>query len=92
MAAHPYQMRDVNEWDLKEGGWHSIPPLNARRERRVELEACTAHTRRTQDANDRRRDVEITSSHTNSLAPSTREMGPGARRETLNHHWNGWNF
>ena len=37
-------------------------------------------------------DVEITWSHTNSLAPSTREMGPGARRETLNHHWNGWNF
>lgn len=37
-------------------------------------------------------DVEITWSHTNSLAPSIREMGPGARRETLNDHWNGWNF
>jgi len=37
-------------------------------------------------------DVEITWSHTNSLAPATREMGPGARRETLNDHWNGWNF
>jgi len=37
-------------------------------------------------------DVEITWSHTNALAPSTREMGPGARRETLNDHWNGWNF
>ena len=37
-------------------------------------------------------DVEISWSQTNSLAPSTREMGPGARRETLNDHWNGWNM
>jgi hypothetical protein len=37
-------------------------------------------------------DVEITWSQTNSLAPSTREMGSGARRETLNDHWNGWNL
>ncbi|PPQ96654.1 hypothetical protein CVT26_010318, partial [Gymnopilus dilepis] len=37
-------------------------------------------------------DVEITWSQTNALAPSTREMGPGARRETLNDHWNGWNL
>ncbi|KAF9470706.1 hypothetical protein BDN70DRAFT_939490 [Pholiota conissans] len=37
-------------------------------------------------------DVEITWSQTNSLAPSTREMGPGARKETLNDHWNGWNL
>ncbi len=37
-------------------------------------------------------DIEISWSHTNSLAPSVREMGPGARRETLNDHWNGWNF
>ena len=37
-------------------------------------------------------DVETSWAHTNSLAPSTREMGPGARRETLNDHWNGWNF
>jgi hypothetical protein len=37
-------------------------------------------------------DIETTWSHTNSLAPSVREMGPGSRRETLNDHWNGWNF
>ncbi len=37
-------------------------------------------------------DIETTWSHTNSLAPSVREMGPGVRRETLNYHWNGWNF
>ncbi len=37
-------------------------------------------------------DIETSWSHTNSLAPSVREMGPGSRRETLNDHWNGWNF
>ncbi|KDR76587.1 hypothetical protein GALMADRAFT_67342 [Galerina marginata CBS 339.88] len=37
-------------------------------------------------------EVEITWSHTNSLAPSAREMAPGARHDTLNDHWNGWNF
>lgn len=37
-------------------------------------------------------DIEIIWSHTNSLAPSVREMGPASRRETLNNHWNGWNF
>ena len=37
-------------------------------------------------------DVEMSWAHTNSLAFSTREMGPGARQETLNDHWGGWNF
>lgn len=37
-------------------------------------------------------DVETTWAHTNALGPSVREMGPGARHETLNDHWNGWNF
>jgi hypothetical protein len=37
-------------------------------------------------------DVEPSWAHTNPLAPSTREMGPGARRETLNDHWTGRNF
>jgi hypothetical protein len=37
-------------------------------------------------------DVETSWAHTNPLASSTREMGPGARRETLNDHWGGWNF
>ena len=37
-------------------------------------------------------DVEISWSQTNALAPSTREMGPGARKETLNDHWIGWNL
>ena len=37
-------------------------------------------------------EVEMTWSSTNSLAPSVREMVPGARHDTLNNHWNGWNF
>ena len=37
-------------------------------------------------------EVEITWTHTNPLAPSVREMAPAARHETLNDHWNGWNF
>ena len=37
-------------------------------------------------------DVETSWAHTNYLAPSTCEMGPGACKETLNDHWNGWNF
>ena len=37
-------------------------------------------------------EVEISWSHTNPLAPSVREMAPAARHDTLNDHWNGWNF
>ena len=39
-----------------------------------------------------REEVENTWSSTNALAPSVREMAPGARPDTLNDHWNGWNF
>ena len=37
-------------------------------------------------------EVETTWSSTNALAPSVREMAPGARHDTLNDQWNGWNF
>ena len=37
-------------------------------------------------------EVETTWSSTNALAPSVREMAPGARHDTLNDHWNGWNY
>ncbi|KAJ7094134.1 hypothetical protein C8R44DRAFT_645647, partial [Mycena epipterygia] len=30
--------------------------------------------------------------NTNPLASSTKEMGPGSRRDTLNDHFNDWNF
>ena len=37
-------------------------------------------------------EIEVSWSHTNPLAASVHEMGPGARHETLNDHWIGWNF
>jgi hypothetical protein len=37
-------------------------------------------------------EVETTWAQTNALGASTREMGPGARHETLNDHWSGLNF
>ena len=37
-------------------------------------------------------EVEVSWSHTNLLAPSIQEMGPEACHETLNDHWNSWNF
>jgi len=37
-------------------------------------------------------DIETTWAGTNSLAPSIREMGLAARHDTLNNHWNSWNF
>ena len=37
-------------------------------------------------------DIETIWAGTNPLAPSVREMGPAARHDTLNDHWNGWNF
>ena len=37
-------------------------------------------------------EIEGSWSHTNPLAASIWEMAPGARHETLDDHWNGWNF
>ena len=37
-------------------------------------------------------EIETSWSHTNALGASVREMGPGAHHETLNDHWNGWNY
>jgi hypothetical protein len=37
-------------------------------------------------------EVETTWAQTNALGASTREMGPGARHESLNDHWSGLNF
>ena len=37
-------------------------------------------------------EIETTSAGTIPLAPSVREMGPAAHHDTLNNHWNGWNF
>lgn len=37
-------------------------------------------------------EIEGSWSHTNPLAVSVREVAPAARHETLNDHWNGWNY
>jgi Kyakuja-Dileera-Zisupton transposase len=37
-------------------------------------------------------DIETTWAGTNALGSSVREMGPAARHDTMNDHWNGWNF
>ena len=37
-------------------------------------------------------DIETTWAGTNSLALSVCEMGPAAQHDTLNDHWNSWNF
>jgi Kyakuja-Dileera-Zisupton transposase len=37
-------------------------------------------------------EIEAAWAGTNALGPSTREMGPGARHETLNTQWGGLNF
>lgn len=37
-------------------------------------------------------DIETTWAGTNSLVPSVYKMGPAAWHDTLNDHWNGWNF
>ena len=38
------------------------------------------------------KDIETVWAGTNLLAPSIQEMGPAARHDMLNDHWNGWNF
>ena len=37
-------------------------------------------------------EVETSWAQTNALGTSMQEMGPGARHETLNDHWGGFNF
>jgi len=36
--------------------------------------------------------IETTWAGTNPLAPSVCEMGPATQHDTLNNHWNSWNF
>ncbi|KAF8217497.1 hypothetical protein K438DRAFT_1556366, partial [Mycena galopus ATCC 62051] len=30
--------------------------------------------------------------HIGAIGPSTKEMGPGSREDTLNAHWGSWNW
>lgn len=87
MADFPEQMQIPPETkvDVAIPSWH----INGHGER-CRKEFCLGYTKgagRTCGE-----EVEITWSHTNALAPSVREMAPAARHDTLNDHWNGWNF
>ncbi|KIJ59249.1 hypothetical protein HYDPIDRAFT_101077, partial [Hydnomerulius pinastri MD-312] len=38
------------------------------------------------------KDIETAWAHMNPIGPSTREMGSGAQHETLDDHWNAYNW
>jgi len=87
MADFPPEMRipDRTHVDVAIPGWH----INAHGERCREnfnLSYMEGAGRTVGE------DIETTWAGTNALAPSVREMGPAARHDTLNDHWNGWNF
>lgn len=87
MADFPEEMRipDSTQVDVVIPGWH----INAHGEKCREnfnLSYMEGAGRTVGE------DIETTWAGTNSLAPSVQEMGPTARHDTLNDHWNGWNF
>ena len=87
MVKFPEHMR-INpntKVDMAIPSWH----INGHRER-CRKDFCLGYTKGA--GRTCREEVEISWSHTNPLAPSVREMGPVAQHDTLNDHWNGWNF
>ena len=87
MSYFPEQMQiePSTKVDIAIPSWH----INSHRQR-CRKEFCLGYMRgagRTCGE-----EVETTWSSTNALGPSVREMAPGARHDTLNDHWNSWNF
>ena len=87
MAEFPESMRipDTTQVDVAIPGWH----INGHGEKcrdNFNLSYMEGAGRTVGE------DIETTWAGTNPLAPSVREMGPAARHDTLNDHWNGWNF
>ena len=87
MAKFPEEMQipDKTQVDVAIPGWH-INAHGAKCRNNFNLSYMPGAGRTTGE------DIETTWAGTNSLAPSVREMGPAARHDTLNDHWNGWNF
>ena len=87
MAEFPEEMQipDTTQVDVAIPGWH-INAHGAKCRNNFNLSYTTGAGRTTGE------DIETTWAGTNALAPSVREMGPAARHDTLNDHWNGWNF
>jgi hypothetical protein len=87
MADFPEAMQipDTTRVDVAIPGWH-INGHGAKCRNNFNLSYMEGAGRTTGE------DIETTWAGTNQLAPSIREMGPAARHDTLNDHWNGWNF
>ena len=87
MAEFPegMQIPDTTKVDVAIPGWH-INAHGAKCRNNFNLSYMPGAGRTTGE------DIETTWAGTNSLAPSVREMGPAARHDTLNDHWNSWNF
>lgn len=87
MAEFPEAMQipDTTQVDVAIPGWH-INAHGAKCRNNFNLSYMPGAGRTTGE------DIETTWAGTNALAPSVREMGPAARHDTLNDHWNGWNF
>jgi hypothetical protein len=87
MAAFPPEMRipESTKVDVAIPGWH-INGHGDKCRNKFNLSYMEGAGRTTGE------DIETTWAGTNSLGPSVREMGPAARHDTLNDHWNSWNF
>lgn len=87
MSEFPKEMQilDTTQVDVAIPGWH-INGHGANCRNNFNLSYMEGAGRTTGE------DVETTWAGTNLLGPSVREMGPAARHNTLNDHWNGWNF
>ena len=79
------QIPDTTQVNVAIPGWH-INAHGAKCRNNFNLSYMAGAGRTTGE------DIETTWAGTNALAPSVREMGPAARHDTLNDHWNGWNF
>ena len=87
MADFPEAMQipDMTQVSVAIPGWH-INAHGAKCRNNFNLSYMTGAGRTTGE------DIETTWVGTNVLALSVREMGPAAQHNTLNNHWNGWNF
>jgi hypothetical protein len=87
MAAFPAEMQipDTTQVDVAIPGWH----INAHGESCRENFNLSYMEGTGKTVGE---DIETTWAGTNALGPSVREMGLAARHDTLNDHWNGWNF
>ena len=87
MAKFPEAMQipDMTQVDVAIPGWH-INGHGSKCRNNFNLSYMEGVGRTTSE------DIEMTWAGTNPLAPSVQEMSPAVQHNTLNDHWNGWNF